>query len=273
MSILRRILTPYCQAQSFFNSLLEEKPDSKPLSIEPNNLAVAFHLALIFCKGSRHHDILSNIKLRFALDVGSSRAAVYNPSFEKPALGREMRVFSALCSLMPSHLFVLGTTKASFILGFSLPHCHISWRLEWFLGHASHSDGNMWERFNYRRFREMPCFQIRWMLEEKNVQLQIRTSTGSKFGRLCHQSARNQLHLRNSILQIDLVIKPLNDLDQKNRRSPIDATGSHCQPCGRRGRLQIRTGNGARSYFQRRRTMASAHCPWRLPRSNLRMNT
>jgi hypothetical protein len=126
MSILRRILTPYCQAQSFFNRRLEKKPDSKPLSIEPNDLAVTFHLALIFCKGSRHHDILSNVKLGSALDVGSPGAAVYNPSFEKPALGHKMRVFSALRSHMPAHFFVLGTTKASFILGFSLPHRHIS---------------------------------------------------------------------------------------------------------------------------------------------------
>jgi hypothetical protein len=145
MSILGRILTPYGQAQSFFNRLLEEKPDSKPPIIKTNDLAVAFHLALIFGKGSRHHDILSNIKLCFALDVGPSGAAVYDPSFEKPALGHKMRVFSALRSHMSAHLFVLGTTKASFILGSSLPHRHISWRLEWFLGHATHSDKKCWK--------------------------------------------------------------------------------------------------------------------------------
>jgi hypothetical protein len=194
MRIFRRVLTPHGQAQSFFIRRLEVKSDSKPPIIEPNDLAVAFHLALIFGEGSRHHDVLSNIEARFALDVGSAGTAVYDPSFEKPALGHKMRVFSALCSHMPAHLFVLGTTKASFILGFSLPHRHISWRLEWFLSHASHSDGNVLEMINSRRFWETPCFQIRWILEEKNVPLQINTLTGSEFGRLCHQSARNQLH-------------------------------------------------------------------------------
>ena len=120
---------------------LVEKPDGKPPGIESNDLALAFHLALIICKGPRYHDILSDKKLRFALNVGSSVAAVYDSSLEKPAFGYEMRVFSTFCSHMPAQLFVLGTTRATSPLGVSRPHSHISWRLEWFLGHGNRTDG------------------------------------------------------------------------------------------------------------------------------------
>lgn len=156
--------------QSSGNRLVE-KLDGKPPRIESNDLALAFHLAFIMCKGSRDHDLLSDKKLRFALDVCSTGAAVYNPSFEKSAVGRKMRFFRALRSRISAYLFILGTTKASFPLGFFLLHRHISRRFKWFPGRGNHPYHIIAEVLSCRCFLKTSCqmtgFQKRWILRRK----------------------------------------------------------------------------------------------------------
>jgi hypothetical protein len=87
------------------HTVLIQKSNGKSLGIESDDFALAFHLTLIIRERPRNHDVLPDKKLRFALDVSSAGAKVNDFPFEKSAVGRKMRIFGALRSLMPAHLF------------------------------------------------------------------------------------------------------------------------------------------------------------------------
>jgi hypothetical protein len=107
------------------------------LRVESDDFSLAFHFTLIIRKRPRDHDILPDKKLRFALDVSSAGAQVNDFPFEKSAVGGKMRIFGALRSRMPAHLFVFRTTVTTFPLEASRPRGPVGGRLECFFGHIN----------------------------------------------------------------------------------------------------------------------------------------